>query len=298
MSETDALAKLHEFFLLHSDLRIFALNGSRSNPHQTPDKWQDYDVVFFTDEIAKYRDDASFLSFFGDPLLVSEPDKVKAALYPLTFPAGDGYIYLAQFTSGLRIDLTFRTLAQFDSYLTADSLTQVLAHKDQPVVTAWSQPSERDYYIAAPTSALFKSSVKEFWWQFNNVLKAALREEFLLAQRYLNLTRDELIRLMTWEVGFESGFEQNLGKADAKLLALLPVASKIALSATFNAPSQQDLFVVLKNLARLEVTYTRLLAQRFLIAPAQLEGYQSIPAQFLRSHGEDELARFFNHDAF
>ena len=55
-------------------IRAAYLNGSRANPAAPRDNFQDYDVVYVVTETAPFLADRAWLSGFGTPLLVQEPD--------------------------------------------------------------------------------------------------------------------------------------------------------------------------------------------------------------------------------
>jgi len=55
-------------------VRAVYMNGSRANPNVIKDKYQDYDIVFTVTEIASFLEDKSWISVFGDTLIVQEPD--------------------------------------------------------------------------------------------------------------------------------------------------------------------------------------------------------------------------------
>lgn len=67
------MLKFQNFFNENDDLRVFGMNGSRTNPNVVDDKFKDYDVVFFTDKVDKYVADRSFMKAFGEILLATEP---------------------------------------------------------------------------------------------------------------------------------------------------------------------------------------------------------------------------------
>jgi aminoglycoside 6-adenylyltransferase len=87
-------------------IRAVLMEGSRANPYTAPDKWQDFDIVYVTRENAPYIDGEwvkrMFLPQFGEVAVRQIPDNGDPNLV---------YTWLIQFASGLRIDLTFNSLA-------------------------------------------------------------------------------------------------------------------------------------------------------------------------------------------
>lgn len=281
---------LEDFFDKREDLRLFCMNGSRVNPSISDDKFKDYDVVFFTDNIKQYIENPNFLKIFGEILIMTEPE--KDPLFAPTFPEQEGYIYLVQYTNGVRIDFQFRSLAQITGYLQEDSLTKVIKDKDH-VVTKPIVPNDRHYWLTIPDQGVIESSIKEFWWQFNNVLKATIRKEFLLAQFYMNITREELIRLMTWVVASEEGFDRNYGKCHTQVLNYLSKKNYKALLSSYETTSAEMIYHALKQLQRLENQYMEKMADYFPVEQFFLDQFKTVPYQYLVSKEEKELAKFF-----
>lgn len=287
----NTMKKLLHFFEKNDDLRLFCMNGSRVNVRIPEDKFKDYDVVFFTDTIEKYSRDPRFLNYFGEILLMTEPD--KDPLFSPSFPNKEGYIFLVQYKNGVRIDFQFRLLDQIETYLIEDSLTKVIKDKDQRRMPIRINPTDQDYWIDHPEVMLVESSVKEFWWQMLNVLKATIRGELLLAQFYITITRDELVRLMTWCVASTEGFERSYGKCHTQVLNYLPEKEREQLLTSYNTGSKEQIYQVLRTLGDLEQTYIEQTANFFHFEEERLKKYRFIPYEYLMSKGEDELAKFF-----
>ena len=281
---------LEDFFDEREDLRLFCMNGSRVNPSISDDKFKDYDVVFFTDNVKQYIENPNFLKIFGEILIMTEPE--KDPLFSSTFPEQEGYIYLVQYMNGVRIDFQFRSLAQITGYLQEDTLTKVIKDKDH-VVTKPIVPNDRHYWLTIPDQGVIESSIKEFWWQFNNVLKATIRKEFLLAQFYMNITREELIRLMTWIVASEEGFDRSYGKCHTQILNYLSKENYESLLSSYETTSAEMIYHALKQLQRLENQCMEKVAVYFPIEKSFFDQLKAVPYQYLVSKEEKELAKFF-----
>lgn len=289
----EVLDNLKHFYESHDDIRVMALNGSRVNPSLASDKWKDFDVVFFTNDVLRYRHDPAFLTDFGTVLIETEPDSDDGLGEPM-YPSGDGYSYLVQYISGVRIDFQIMTLSRLEEYLTADRLTMVLGDKDGSLTTALPEPSDADYWGSAPTAGLFMTSVKEFWWQANNVLKENLRGRFLLANQYLTYVRSELVRLLTWRSGFTVGFEQNFGKAGDENWPVMSPAEREALAASFVTSNHEEIMMAVRRLAALEHSVSREVAPLCGVDAGWVEPFAEVPARFLRSRREEQWADFFS----
>lgn len=283
------MTQLMDFFESNDDLKIFSMNGSKTNTNIPDDIFKDYDVVFFTDNVSKYKIDSSFLEQFGEILLFTEPE--IEAVDPL-FPQGNGYIYLVQYTNGVRIDVQFRSLDQLETYLKEDSLTQLIADKEG-LVTKAPLPNDSDYWLKPPTQTTFEASVKEFWWEMNNTLKATLRGELLLAQFYLALIREELILLMTWTLAHEHGYERNYGKKYTGILKYLSDEERQLLMGTFDTGSTEKIYHSLKQMKKLEEDYLPVLGEACGFDYQDLISLNEVPAKYLNSKNQQELAAYF-----
>src|SRR5580692_11757363 len=63
------------------DVRIRAvlLNGSRANPKITPDKFQDFDIVYIVTEIESFLSEHNWIKIFGEILIMQLPDDMVLA---------------------------------------------------------------------------------------------------------------------------------------------------------------------------------------------------------------------------
>ncbi|KRO27820.1 hypothetical protein DY78_GL002883 [Lactiplantibacillus fabifermentans DSM 21115] len=262
------------------------MNGASINPTLTPDKFTDYDVAFFTTDVTPYRNDDHFLTEFGTVLLQTEPPT------PLIADPTDGCTYLVQYTSGLRIDFQFYPLTQLPTYLQSERLTQIIGDKDQRLPRP-KVPTDQDFWTTKPTPTQYDETVREFWWQFLNTLKANCRHQTLLAQTYLNLTRAELVQLWTWRVAFEQGFDRSYGKQNTTLLAYLTPTDTAQLMATFNTDSTRAINHALRTMQQLFVPLARLISDDLPIDYQQWQPLEHVPQRYLLSKAEPKLAHFF-----
>jgi len=280
------LDPLTHFFENQADCRLWAMTGSLVNPRRTRDKFTDYDVAFFTTDVTPYRQDDHFLTQFGEVLLQTAPPT------PHVSQPTQGCTYLVQYTSGLRIDFQFYALDQLANCLASDQLTKIMADKDQCLPQP-PTPSDRDYWTLPPTTAQYSATVREFWWQFLNTLKANCRHDFLLAQFYLNLTRTELVQLWTWLLAYPDGFERSYGKQNTDLISQLPSHDRAQLLATFDTSSPRALNESLRLLQDLMVPIARLLTSEVGVDYRQFIPYESVPERYLQSKHEPQLAHYF-----
>ncbi|WP_164506819.1 aminoglycoside 6-adenylyltransferase [Lapidilactobacillus bayanensis] len=294
MKQEQMMLKFQNFFNNNEDIRVFGLNGSRTNPNVLDDKFKDYDVVFFTDNVAKYVNDHSFMDQFGEILLATEPG--HDGLYPPEeLDLAGRHNFLVLYQSGLRIDWQFRPLQQLKGYLSEDTLTRIVGDKDGRV-TESLHPNDRQYWLDRPSEKMFSSSVKEFWWEFVNTLKATVRQENFLAQFYLNLTREELIRMLTWGVATNHGFERSYGKQNQQTLKFLPPKVQRHVLDTFDTSSTNAIYASLKTMTQLENTALKLVGDKLNFNYQPLLALDQVPLTYLRSKDETDLATYFDQN--
>jgi aminoglycoside 6-adenylyltransferase len=193
----------------HNDERIRAviLNGSRANSAAPGDIWQDFDIIYVVRSIAQFREDAGWFARFGEIMVMQRPDDMDEP------PAGpqDAFACLMQFVDGNRIDLTLYPLEKI-AELRHDSLSVSLLDKDQ-LLHALPSPDERDYLPQPPTERQFFNCCNEFWWVAPYVAKGIWRQQPTYAHAILDGTlRNELIKMLTWQIGLQTGFQKNPGK--------------------------------------------------------------------------------------
>lgn len=288
---TNTMEKLTQFFEANEDLRVFSMNGSKVNSTIPDDIFKDYDVVFFSTDFSKYINDSSFLDIFGDRLIQTEPESDPKS--PNELLHGDGYVYLVQYVSGLRIDFQFRALSQLDSYLKEDSLTKIIADKDKLIQTH-IVPSDTDYWLEQPTEKDVLFSITEFWWLFPNILKATLRNQLLLSEFYLDLARKELFQLMIWGIASKEGWDKNYGKEFTALLKYLTKKEHSCVMSLFNVGSQKQIYdALLEMMALYEDTSATLFDGFSQLDTATLDEYRHIPYKYLISKNQNDLAKMF-----
>ncbi|MBS6196624.1 MAG: aminoglycoside 6-adenylyltransferase [Clostridiales bacterium] len=190
----------------HEDIRIVAMEGSRVNKNIPKDSFQDFDVTYFVKDIKKYTEDDRWLSAFGKIIMMQKPEDMEL------FPAEEeGYSYLIMFDDYRKMDLTLLEEGQFSDYLKQDKLRKILLDKSgnshEDVI-----PTDEEYWIQKPTARSFDDCCNEFWNLTSYVVKGLCRQEILFAIDHLQLMRNELLRMLSWQVGTEKGFTFSVGK--------------------------------------------------------------------------------------
>ncbi len=188
-------------------IRAVLLSGSRADPEALKDRYRDYDVAYFVNDIAPFYNNTQWIKeHFGEPLIMQTPETMD--LLP---PAADGHFtWLMIFPDGNRIDLS----VEFVPYRDNGEPVIVLLDKDAgrgllPAIKG----DPKHWHVKPPTEKLFLDCCNEFWWCLNNVAKGVAREELPYAIEMLNLyVRDMLNRMAAWLIGVQTGFSANPGK--------------------------------------------------------------------------------------
>lgn len=188
-------------------IRIVTLEGSRTNVNIPKVNLQDYDITFFVIDMGEFLKSDDWLSVFGNRIMMQKPEDME--LFP---PEEKGFSYIMLFDDGVKIDLTLLPVSMLEEYLTRDKLVKIMLDKDN-MIKAEIVPTDEDYYIKCPTERKFDDCCNEFWNVATYVSKGLLRGEILFAIDHMNeVLRHELLRMISWYVGTEKGFNFSLGK--------------------------------------------------------------------------------------
>jgi aminoglycoside 6-adenylyltransferase len=191
----------------HDDIRLVVMNGSRVNPKAKRDLFQDYDIACYVRNMRPFRRNMEIPPYFGEIMILQLPEDMNDPP-----PNDDGwYSYLMQFMDGNRIDLGFHPMDELQKCLD-DSLSLVLLDKDN-LVGELPPPSDRSYLPKPPTAKQFDDCCNEFWWLNPYVAKGLWRDELTYAHHMLdNYMREELMKMMKWYFGVQTGFQKSSGK--------------------------------------------------------------------------------------
>lgn len=195
-------------------IRAVILTGSRANTDCPADQYQDFDIVFFVNDVKPFWDNMNWIvSVFGNPSLVHKPESMS-----LILPDNDGnYAYLMIFPDGNRIDLQITSQAYIDDGEPA----KVLLDKDNrlPEISV-----RKDYwYVKKPNQEYFSDCCNEFHWCLNNVAKGIARDELSYAMdMYNKYVRNMLINMLEWYIGVNHDFSVSAGKCGKYFKKFLP----------------------------------------------------------------------------
>jgi aminoglycoside 6-adenylyltransferase len=127
-------------------VRAVVMNGSRANPLAPPDRFRDFDVVYFVTEVEPFRYNLEWIQRFGERTILQMPDEMEDAEPNTT----GGFMYLMQFSDGSRIDLAIDPLSAIPE-IVSDSLTVVLLDKDGFIPNL--PPANDSSYLPQPPTA-------------------------------------------------------------------------------------------------------------------------------------------------
>lgn len=190
-------------------IRLSVLEGSLTNVNIPKEKYQDYDVTFFVTERDSFLVSDSWLAIFGKVVFMQKPEDMT--LFPPEFPKM--YSYLMYLEDGIKIDLSLVLVEDLPWYLEeSDGLVEVLVDKDK-LLSDLAPASDKNYWLKKPNQAEFNDCLNEFWHVSAYVAKGLARGELLFAMDHLhNNIRQELLRTMSWHIGYEQGYDRSLGK--------------------------------------------------------------------------------------
>ena len=199
-------------------IRAVILNGSRVNKNIQKDSLQDFDVVYFVEELDSFTVTPNWIDVFGERIILQKPNSMN--LYGSHAKLDEEEIvYLMLLKDGNRIDLSLRKTK--DKSKKNDSLTKVLLDKDK-VFKEIQSPNDKDYWMKKPSQTKFSDSCNEFWWVSTYVTKGLLRDEIIYAKEIQEtIIREMFMTIIAWNVAADYEFEINLGANNRFIKSIL-----------------------------------------------------------------------------
>lgn len=195
-------------------IRAVYMNGSRTNPNVRKDIFQDYDIVYAVRETKPFYQEKDWINVFGERLYMQRPDEVDR-WRGSEVDFDKCYGCLIQFRDGNRLDLHVVPVEEAD--VCGDKLCVILMDKDG-ILPKIPAPSDEDYRVKRPSQEEFWACCNEFWWCLNNVAKGMWREEIPYVHKMLyEGSHPQLVEMLNWKIGFETGFQVSTGKASKYL---------------------------------------------------------------------------------
>lgn len=258
-SEQEMYELLLNFAKEDDRIRLVTLEGSRTNKNIPKDSFQDYDITYFVTDMESFKKNDDWLDVFGKRLMMQKPEDME--LFPPEF--GNWFSYLMLFEDGNKVDLTLIPLNEMENYFAkSDGLVEVLLDKDSlvkfPVI-----PTDKKYWIKKPTAREFDDCCNEFWFVSTYVVKGLARKEILFAIDHLShIARPNLLRMMSWKIGVEQGFNLSLGKNYKFIDQYLPKEDWDKLLSTYSQEGYSQMWQSLFTCFELFRKYSKTVASK------------------------------------
>lgn len=201
--EKEVIKQILDFADREDCVRAVMLNGSRLNSNAPEDIMQDYDVVFFITDIeaVSFKINRNWINIFGELVIMQQNDFEDGA-----------YIFLMQFTDGVRIDLSFRDIKKIEEVAKEDTLSKIILDKDN-INLELPLPNDSIHYVQKPAKKEFDETLNEAWWIQTYVAKAIWRDELPLAKYMFDVILIDCIRkLLSWHIAEAHSWNINVGK--------------------------------------------------------------------------------------
>ncbi|MFA7560946.1 MAG: aminoglycoside 6-adenylyltransferase [Candidatus Izemoplasmatales bacterium] len=196
-------------------VRLVVMNGSRVNSNITPDKFQDYDLVFYVNNYKDFIKDVTFIYSLGEVLVKQTSLDQRDGFEGID----ESFIYMLQYKDGNKLDLTVRDVSYFEMDFKEDSLSKILLDKEG--LNFRNNPNESSYYVKPIDNKSFYFSVNEFYWVCLYVFKGIARDNLFYAIKHLNIIREELENIIDWWIGEKHNYKIAVGKGKSRYKDLL-----------------------------------------------------------------------------
>jgi aminoglycoside 6-adenylyltransferase len=251
-TEQQVIDQLLTFAQNNDLIRAVVMNGSRTNPNAPKDLFCDYDVIYYVTNPHPFREDQSWIRYFGDLIILQQNDEV--------LHDSDTPFFLMLFSDGVRIDLSFAPLSNL-AYLQEDTLTAVLLDKDLHI-SQLPPASDSGYHTPKPSKKEFVDAVNEVFWCSTNIAKGIWRDELpYIKFMYDAIIREKLLKILAWYAASQHGWAINTGKFGRWLEKFLPPETWEAYMRTYASADYQEIWEALFEACRLTRRVGQELAQ-------------------------------------
>lgn len=206
-------------------VRAMLMTSTRAIPNAPVDDLSDYDIVLVIKDIHPFYEDRSWLSDFGDVLVVYwDP------IYPDPDTGFHKTANVTQYADGLKIDFTLCPVAWLRQIVQApvlpaelDAGYRVLLDKDD-LTRGMKNPTYSAYIPAAPTDEIYQKWIEDFFSDAPYAAKCLRRGELLPLKWCLDFDMKHvyLRQMLEWKVGLDHDWSIPVGALGKGLKKKLP----------------------------------------------------------------------------
>lgn len=218
-------------------IRGVVMNGSRAGLTATIDQYSDFDIVYYVTDVKAFTQDKSWISCFGDILIVQYSEDWYS--HPYDYNSQDKFMYLIQFKDGHRIDLC---ICHINNINDNNEPAIVLMNKD-------NNPNIRDirdekaYFIQPPSKMAYDNTCNEFRWLSIYISKGLCRKEIYYAKyAYDVLNMKMFIKMLNWKIGIDTSFQVTTGSHAKYLKRFLSKEEMIRFHGIFPNGTYEDIW--------------------------------------------------------
>ncbi|MCH4886233.1 aminoglycoside adenylyltransferase [Acidaminobacter sp. JC074] len=209
-TDNDMLEMILSYAENDERVRAVTLNGSRASQTALKDKYSDFDIVYFVEDVRDFTKEKSWIEVFGDILIVQY--SMDWYSHPYDYSSRELFIYLIQFADGHRIDLSLVDLSKMDEFLQkSKEPTCVLLNKDN-FKELNDTFDESKFHVKEPTEFEFNNTSNEFRWMSIYITKGLCRRQIYYAKyAYDVLLMEMFMKMIRWKIGIDHDFKITLG---------------------------------------------------------------------------------------
>jgi aminoglycoside 6-adenylyltransferase len=246
-SEAEIMELILSTAVADERVRAVILNGSRANPGIRPDKYSDFDVVYYVNDISSFINDHSWTNCFGEKLIQQLPDEMTFGIPAADIKTGCTFAYLMLFKDGSRIDLTLFPIEKLHPGYKPESLSVVWLDKDN-LFPNIASASNADHLIRKPALKEFRDTCNEFWWVLTYAAKGLARGEITYVKEVTEtIIRPMFMKIIEWHIGTETDFSVSFGKGGKYMSKYLPadIYGKILLTYSDAKPQNNQAAILI-----------------------------------------------------
>lgn len=221
----DAIPKLIGWATARGAIRAMLLTSTRAVPNVPVDALSDYDVILIVEDIHPFVADRTWLSDFGDVLVVYWDPIYPDPVFGIELCAN-----VTQYADGLKIDFTLWPVTLFQQIVAAPKLPaeldagyRVLLDKDRLTATLRS-PTFTAYIPKPPSLATYQTLINDFLSDAPYVAKCLWRDELLPAKWCLDYDMKHIYlrQLLEWRMEIDLDWSVPAGSLGKGLKKRLP----------------------------------------------------------------------------